>query len=141
MTIGDIKNSSLHLSSFVMCPLFCKFFSSSSTCFSRCSGTRLPFWWTGVKFGLNCDFTIWCRERPILDVNFLYFIANSALIVGVWGVSIELMFLPVDVGDSCCVSWIPRGLHMSLPMIARCLFGTTMMSARPAFHPLHSMSQ
>ena len=55
--------------------------------------------------------------------------------------SSPMMLSSVDVGDSCCVSWIPRGLNMSLPMIARCLFGTTMMSARPAFHPFHSMSQ
>ena len=54
---------------------------------------------------------------------------------------IELTFFTVDFGESCCFSCIPRGLNRSLPTITRCLFGTTMMSARPAFQPLHSMSQ
>ena len=56
-------------------------------------------------------------------VRFVDLIATSLFIGHVGGVSIELIFLPSAVAESCCLKWMPRGLNSSLPELPSVCWG------------------
>ena len=141
ITIGDMKFLSLHLSSFITLPFSCNFLSSCSIWFCKCIATLRPRWWIGVKFVLNLDFTLWFIDRPIRFTRLENCFAINCFKLWLSSFSIIATFLPSEFGDDCWLTWMPSPWKRSRPISALWLFGTTMRSALPAFHPLHWTSQ
>ena len=94
-----MKWSSEHLSNLIICLSCINYLSSASTLSRRCSGTLLPFCWTGLKFSFIVGFAMWFLDFSSLvhrlgyffSINFMMFV--SVVLSVIWSIFLPSFFL------------------------------------------------